>query len=101
MLTLIKVELKKIFNKKSIYIIWGLMVIFCLLNNILYKTDYDDNGNYKYLEHDKLKQEEQQLQEELTKYNKDNENEVTMYITIKTKLDIINLKKKFTEPSWQ
>lgn len=101
MLTLIKVELKKIFNKKSIYIIWGLMVIFCLLNNILYKTDYDDNGNYKYLEHDKLKQEEQQLQEELTKYNKDNENEVTMYITIKTKLDIINLKKKFTDTSWQ
>mgnify|MGYP003293573317 CR=1 FL=1 len=101
MLQLIKVELKKIFHKKSIYVIWGLMTIFCLLNNILYKIDYDDQGNYKYLEQDNLKQEEKQLEEELTKYNKDNQSEVTMYVTIKTKLDLINLKKEFSDNSWQ
>lgn len=101
MLTLIKVELKKIFHKKSVYIIWGFMIIFCLFNNILYKTDYDENGNYKYLEQENLNQEKQKLQEELKKYNKDNETEVSMYATIKTKLDIINLKKKFPDASWQ
>lgn len=101
MIKLIKTELIKIFHKKSIYIILILMFIFCLLNNILYKIDYDENGNYKYLEQEQLKEEEQSLKEELTKYNKDNINEISMYITIKTKLDIIELKKTFSDNSWQ
>ena len=45
MIKLLQVELKKILKRKSIYIIWGLMLIFCLLNNILYWTDYDEEGN--------------------------------------------------------
>ena len=101
MIRLLQVELKKIFKKKSIYIIWGLMFSFCLLNNILYWTDYDDNGNYKYLETDNLKEEEINLKKELEKYNKDNPNEVTMYITLKSKLDLIILKQQFQNSSWQ
>ena len=39
MIKLLQVELKKILKRKSIYMIWTLMLIFCLLNNILYYTD--------------------------------------------------------------
>ena len=101
MLKLLQVELKKILRRKSIYMIWTLMLIFCLLNNILYYTDYDDDGNYKYLALDNLEIEQKELTEELAKYNKDDEKEVTMYITIKTKLDILELKQKYSQNSWQ
>ena len=101
MIKLLNVELKKIFKRKSIYIIWGLMLIFCILNNILYRTDYDEDGNYKYLEQEDLNTEEEQLRAELAKYNQEKSNEVTMYITIKTKLDILEIKKKFSHNSWQ
>ena len=101
MINLLQTELKKIFKRKCIYIIWGLMLIFCLINNILYKTDYDKNGNYKYPEQENLKEEQTRLKDELSKYNKDIDTEVTMYITIKTKLDILTLKQKFLWNSWQ
>lgn len=101
MIPLLQVELKKIFTKKSIYIIWGLMLIFCFLNNFLYWKDYDENGNYKYLEQEDLNEEKNRLEQELKNYNQENSSEVTMYITIKTKLDILELKQKFSSNSWQ
>ena len=64
MIPLLQVELKKIFTKKSIYIIWGLMLIFCFLNNFLYWKDYDENGNYKYLEQEDLNEEKNRLEQE-------------------------------------
>lgn len=101
MIKLLEIELKKIFKHKSIYIVWGLMLIFCLLNNILYFTDYDDDGNYKYQDNENLEEEIEKLNQELTRYNKDNQNEITMYITIKTKIDILELKQKYDKNSWQ
>lgn len=101
MIKLLGVELKKIFKHKSIYIVWGLMLIFCLLNNILYFTDYDEDGNYKYQENENLEEEIEKLNQELTRYNKDYQNEITMYITIKTKIDILELKQKYDKNSWQ
>lgn len=77
------------------------MVIFCFLNNILYWTDYDENGNYKYLAQDDLKQEEENLRKNIKKYDKEKENEVSMYVTLKTKLDLIEVKKTFIPTSWQ
>lgn len=101
MYRLLRVELKKIFYHKSIYIVWILMLMFCLLNNILYKTDYDEDGNYKYIEHEDLVEEEKRLKDELSKYNKDNVTENTMYITIKIKLDLVKIKQTFSNNSWQ
>ena len=101
MIRLLEVELKKILKRKSIYIIWILMLIFCLLNNILFFTDYDNDGNYKYFDSDNLIEEQTKLENEIDKYNKDNSNEVTMYITLKTKLDIIKLKQKYEVNSFQ
>ena len=98
---LLLVELKKIYKKRSIYIIWGLMLIFCLLNNVLYYTDYDEDGNYKYNTKENITEEKINLEKELNKYNKNEKNEVTMYVTLKTKLEILTLKEKFTSTSWQ
>ena len=38
---LIHWELLKVLKKKSIYIIWALMLLFCFFNTFLYKKDYD------------------------------------------------------------
>lgn len=101
MIKLVQIELEKILKRKSIYIIWGLMLIFCLLNNILYYTDYDNEGNYKYLEQEDIKQEQNELKNEIKKYNQNNPNEISIYVTLKTKLDILNLKQNFSQNSWQ
>ena len=77
------------------------MTVFCLLNNVLYKIDYDEDGNYKYQEQTNIKEEKQSLERDLKEYNPNNSTEVTMYITIKTKLDLITLKEQFQTTSWQ
>lgn len=77
------------------------MGLFCLLNNILYWTDYDEDGNYKYTSLDNLKKEEEKLQEELKKYDITRDDDVSTYLTIHTKLDLIKLKKQFPSTSWQ
>ena len=101
MLNLLQVELKKILRRKSIYIIWTLMILFCFLNNYLYFKDYDSNGNYKYLEQENLNLTKKQLQENLKKYDYNNTSKDTTYIDIKTKIDIIELREKFAPNSWQ
>lgn len=101
MFRLLKFELIKAFSKKSIYVIWSLMFLFCILNNVLFYTDYDSNGNYKYQEVENLSSEKAKLEKEIALYNKDNPHEVNMYVTLKTKLDIISLKEKYSYQSWQ
>ena len=92
-------ELFKIFKRKTIYVFMALILAFCLLNNILYKTTYDEEGNYIYnyntyeeVDYDKLKE---------LDYN--NENEVDEYIYIKNMYDIQNIVKEnnFKEDSNQ
>lgn len=101
MIRLIKTECLKIFHKKSLFIIWTIMFIFCFLNNLLYYMDYDQEGNYKYLETENLDEQKQQLQKELKQYNLANESDIPMYLSIKTKLNIIALKEKYPPSSWQ
>ena len=92
-------ELFKIFKRKAIYVFMALILAFCLLNNILYKTTYDEEGNYIYnfstyeeVDYDRLKE---------LDYN--NENEVDEYIYIKNMYDIQNIIKEnnFKEDSNQ
>ena len=101
MLKLILIELKKISKKKSILIIIIIMSIFNVLNNILFYTDYDKNGNYKYLENNNIKNEKQLLKKEIEKYNYNEKNNISTYIDLKTKLDVINLKEKYKINTWQ
>ena len=77
------------------------MILFCFLNNYLYFTDYDSNGNYKYLEQENLNLTKKQLQENMKKYDSNNTSKDTTYIDIKTKIDIIKLREKFAPNSWQ
>jgi ABC-2 type transport system permease protein len=58
---LILIELKKIFHKKSIYVIYILILIFVILNNILIlqdksKNNYLNEAKYQYQENLKLKE---------------------------------------------
>ena len=93
MLKLISIELKKIFKKKSIYIMMIIMFLFNLLNNILFYTDYDNNGNYKYLDEGILKKELDILNNKLSTYNGSEDS--SLYVELNTKIDSINIKKKF------
>ena len=73
--------------------------LFCIFNNLLYKLDYDNDGNYKYEEttnNDAL-----ELHTELKKYNVNNPNDKNIYLTLKTKLDCINNQNKYPKNTWQ
>ena len=98
---LILIELKKVFHKKSIFMLMIVMVIFNALNNILFYTDYDDFGNYKYTERENLSNQKNLIEEELVKYDYNKEGDVSLYINLKTKLDIIKLKEKYSTDTWQ
>ena len=93
MIRLIQTELTKIFHKKSIYIIWLMIFLFCLLNNILYKKDYTEDGFYKYNKGVPIEKQIQEQKEELKKYNIDRESDKTIYLTIKTNLELLELQK--------
>ena len=100
MIKLIIIELTKIFHKKFIYVVLSLMLIFCLLNNTLYYLDYDEEGFYKKEEKNNTA-EIKKLEDKITKYDKNNENDKTMYTSLKTKIDILNLKNNFPKNTWQ
>lgn len=101
MLKLIQMECKKIFHKKSIFVIFGIIVIFCFLNNFLYWIDYDEEGRYKYENKDNLIKERANLEEELEKYNVENSSDISMYLSLKTKIDLLTIKEKYDANSWQ
>ena len=101
MIKLTIIELKKLFHKKSIYVIMFLMLIFCLLNNILYYLDYNEEGFYKIKPHDNIKKEIKELENNLSKYNINEPSNTSMYLSIKTKIDILKIKKSFEQDTWQ
>ena len=95
MFKLISNELYKIFHKKSIYIVFSLIFIFCILNNILFKTTYNNDG--LYIDNQK---------EDLTKEINDLKNQLNSksgleYLTIKTNLDLLKLKNNYAINSFQ
>ena len=101
MIKLINIELKKIFKHKSIYVVLLIIFLFCLLNNILYKVDYDNDGFYKYEDESNINSEIDDLKKELNNYNLDNENDINMYITIKTKLYVAQGRREYDKNTWQ
>ena len=101
MIKLIKIELFKIFHKKSIYIILSISLIFCFLNNYLYWKDYDDNGFYKYEDNTNLNKQKESIKKELTQYDYHNSSDLSTYINLKTKYELIEIKLKYPKNSWQ
>lgn len=92
---LIKNELKKLFGKKVIYILFIIAIGFTILANILYNMDitYDETENQKkeieYYEH------------ELKNIDYKNEEDNSYYIDTKTQYDLLKLKLNYESDSWQ
>lgn len=94
---LLKIEIKKVFKRKSIYVIWALMLLFCFVNNFLYWRDYDDEGRYLYSEEENIEAELKTLEEEERGVPQNTDQAVL----IKTKIELLKLKKSFSKDSWQ
>ena len=101
MFKLVLIELKKILRKKSIYVMLFIMLLFCFLNNILYYTDYDSDGNYKYLDSSNIEEERELLEDELGKYDINNSSDKSMIVELKTKIDVLTYKMKYNKGTWQ
>ena len=93
------IEIYRLFHKKSILVIWGLMFLFCIVNNVLYFTTYDDDGYY--IEKINNNDDKKKLERELSSYDINKDSDVSMYLSLKSKIDMINLKKEFNNNSWE
>ena len=94
---LMKIELLKVFRKKGIYVIWGVMLLFCFFNNFLYWRDYDKEGRYLY-------EEKENIQEEIKNLTKEKDSAVLgtdARIMLETKIELLKLKSTFSKNSWQ
>lgn len=100
MIRLIKNELFKIFHKKSVYVFGILILGFCLLNNILYKITYDEEGNYLQDFYIGYEEKDYTLLDSL---DPNNPYEVDEYIYTKTlyDLDKITYDNNFEFNDWQ
>ena len=101
MLKLINIELMKILKHKSVYIILIIVFLFCLLNNLLYKNDYDDNGFYKYEKVDNLAKYIRKLEIENEKCDLEKDADKSIYVNNKTEIDIAKIKKKYSVNDWR
>ncbi len=99
MIRLIIVELKKIFKHKSIYLLFLVMFIFCFFNNLLFMLDYDSDGRYKYENDNSVNI--SSLEKELKKYDVNNSEDINIYVTTKSKIDVYNEMVKYNKNSWQ
>ena len=98
---LIGIELRKLFHKKGIYVIWILIFLFCLINNVLYKVDYDKDGYYIDDYVVDLSLEIKDLENKLLQYDRDNRDDVSMYVELKTELDLLKIQDNYDSRSWQ
>ena len=100
MIKLIKNELFKVFHKKSIYVFGILILVFCLLNNILYKISYDEDGNYLQDIYIGYEEKDYTILDSL---DPNNPNEVDEYIEVKTVYDLekIMSDNNFGFNDWQ
>lgn len=100
MIKLIKNELYKIFHRKSIYVMGIIIFAFILLNNILYKSLYNDDGSLDSL----LSVSDYELEfikEELKDLDPNKESDKTLYVDYKTQYDVLELSSKYGSNSWQ
>ena len=101
MIKLIKNELFKIFHKKSIYVLAGIMLAFVILNNIVYKVFYDDNSNYISQTLNDSSWEIDYYSEELKNLDINKESDKEEYISCKTSYDIAVLHSSYQIGTWQ
>ena len=98
MINLIKNEFVKIFNKKSTYIMFAFIFIFVAITNYIYKSELDENGNYKVEYYDKSYID--YLKEELDNIKVDEENR-DYEISLRADIMKYELIDEYGTDSWQ
>ena len=96
MIKLIENELRKIFKKKTIYILLIITVGYILLSNIMIKITNDGYTYYYYYEGDI-----QYYESMLSDLNPNNESDLSTYIDFQSQLELLKLTKEYGNNSWQ
>lgn len=96
MINLIGNELKKIFKKKTIYILLIITLAYILLMNIMIKVTDDGHSYHYYYEGDI-----EYYESMLDSLNPQNASELSDYINYKTQVELLNLTKEYGNESWQ
>ena len=94
MIKLIGNEFKKIFKKKTIYILLAITLAYVILTNIMTKAT---SSNRYYYYYDDTKYYEKQLAE----LNPNSEADKSTYIELKSSLELSKLTAKYGPDSWQ
>ena len=97
MSNLIKNELTKIFKKKTIYI--TMLLIFLLMIFINCINKYSNSSSYSaYMYSESYIN---SIKEELSNLNPERPSDVTLYINLKSELDLSNLMEKYKDSDWK
>lgn len=97
MSNLIKNELTKIFKKKTIYI--TMLLIFLMIVFINCMNKYSNSSTYSAYMYSESYIES--LKDELSNLNPEKPSDVTLYINLKSKLDLSNLMEKYKDSDWK
>lgn len=98
---LIKNELTKIFKKKTIYITMVLILLLIIFINCINK--YSNSSSYSVSFSVPMYSESyiNSLKEELSNLNPEKPSDVTLYINIKSELDLYNIMEKYKDSDWK
>ena len=97
MSNLIKNELTKIFKKKTIYITMILIFLLMIFINCINK--YSNSSSYSaYMYSESYIN---SIKEELSNLNPERPSDVTLYINLKSELDLSNLMEKYKDSDWK
>ena len=97
MSNLIKNELTKIFKKKTIYI--TMLLIFLMIVFINCMNKYSNSSTYSAYMYSESYIES--LKDELSNLNPEKPSDVTLYINLKSELDLSNLMEKYKDSDWK
>ena len=97
MINLIGNEFKKIFKKKTIYILLIITIGYIVLSNIMTKITNDYQYGYYFYDESDVKYYESKLSD----LDPNNVSDLSDYIDYKKNIELINLAKNYEPNSWQ
>ena len=97
LINLIRNELKKIFKKKTIYILLIITIGYIILSNIMTKITNDYQNSFYFYNDGDLEYYEARLKD----LDPNNISDLSDYVDCKKNIELINLAKHYDENSWQ
>lgn len=98
MINLLKNELIKVFKKKTIYIMFSIIIVFVLGISLIYKYQTSSYNQFSYYTNEGYRE---NLKNDLKNLNVNSDADRTTYISVKTQLDISDLYIKYGTEDWQ